>query len=67
LQNYRVVEGYIKKKIQYSLLNNIDKEDKTSAYNIPVPIAIPPSSIEYGYVSLRLPELTDSICSSGGK
>jgi hypothetical protein len=32
LQNHRVVEGYIKKKIQYSLLNNIDKEDKTSAY-----------------------------------
>jgi hypothetical protein len=32
LQNYRVLESYIKKKIQYSLLNNIDKEDKTSAY-----------------------------------
>jgi hypothetical protein len=32
LQNYRVLEGYIKKKIQYNLLNNIDKEDKTTAY-----------------------------------
>jgi hypothetical protein len=35
--------------------------------NIPVPIAIPPSSIEYGYVSPRLPELTDSMCNNGGK
>jgi hypothetical protein len=25
------------------------------------------SEIEYGYVSPRLPELTDSMCNSGGK